>query len=99
MIINQFVSKKSHELNQVFENFKNEGVSEMVIDLRYNGAGSIKNCVELASMITGQFTNEIFAEEQWNNKLLPYLRNNFGVFIFMWIIKVNFILNLFVFKN
>ena len=78
LMYNQFVSKKSHELNQVFENFKNEGVSEMVIDLRYNGGGSIKNCVELASMITGQFTNEIFAEEQWNNKLLPYLRNNFG---------------------
>ena len=29
-------------------------------------------------MITGQFTNEIFAEEQWNSKLLPYLRTNFG---------------------
>tara|TARA_Y100001958_G_C21201595_1_gene528191 strand:+ start:154 stop:1650 length:1497 start_codon:yes stop_codon:yes gene_type:complete len=78
LMYNQFVSNKSHELNQVFDNFKNEGVSELVIDLRYNGGGSIKNCVELASMITGQFTNEIFAEEQWNSKLLPYLRNNFG---------------------
>ena len=75
---NQFVSEKSHQLNQVFRNFKNEGISELVIDLRYNGGGSIKNCVELASMITGQFSNEIFAEEQWNSKLLPYLRNNFG---------------------
>ena len=50
----------------------------MILDLRYNGGGSVKNCVELASMITGQFTNEIFAEEQWNNKLLTYLRTRFG---------------------
>ena len=78
LMYNQFVSNKSHELNEVFMNFKNAGISEMVIDLRYNGGGSIKNCVELASMITGQFTNEIFAEEQWNSKLLPYLRTNFG---------------------
>ena len=78
LMYNQFVSEKSHQLNQVFRNFKNEGISELVIDLRYNGGGSIKNCVELASMITGQFSNEIFAEEQWNSKLLPYLRNNFG---------------------
>ena len=78
LMYNQFVSNKSHELNEVFKNFKNAGISEMVIDLRYNGGGSIKNCVELASMITGQFTNEIFAEEQWNSKLLPYLRTNFG---------------------
>ena len=65
---NQFVADKSNELNKIFADFKAEGISDLIIDLRYNGGGSIKNCVELASMITGQFTNEIFAEEQWNNK-------------------------------
>ena len=78
LMYNQFVADKSDELNKVFEEFNSQGVSELIIDLRYNGGGSIKNCVELASMITGQFTNEIFAEEQWNDKLLPYLRNRFG---------------------
>ena len=78
LMYNQFVADKSDDLNEVFANFKTEGISDLIIDLRYNGGGSVQNCVELASMITGQFTSEIFAEEQWNNKLLTYLRERFG---------------------
>tara|TARA_B100001173_G_scaffold1539_1_gene1308 strand:- start:1204 stop:2715 length:1512 start_codon:yes stop_codon:yes gene_type:complete len=78
IMYNQFVADKSNELNKVFADFKAEGISDLIIDLRYNGGGSVQNCVELASMITGQFTSEIFAEEQWNNKLLKYLRERFG---------------------
>tara|TARA_X000001036_G_scaffold171441_1_gene162094 strand:+ start:1356 stop:2867 length:1512 start_codon:yes stop_codon:yes gene_type:complete len=78
IVYNQFVADKSNELNKVFADFKAEGISDLIIDLRYNGGGSVQNCVELASMITGQFTSEIFAEEQWNNKLLKYLRERFG---------------------
>ena len=78
LMYNQFVADKSDELNQVFLDFKNVRISDLIIDLRYNGGGSVRNCVELASMITGQFTTEIFAEEQWNNKLLSFLRERFG---------------------
>ena len=78
LMYNQFVADKSDELNNVFAEFKSEGVSDLIVDLRYNGGGSVQNCVEFASMITGQFTSEIFAEEQWNNKLLKYLRDRFG---------------------
>jgi C-terminal processing protease CtpA/Prc len=78
IMYNQFVADKSNELNKVFAEFKAEGISDLIIDLRYNGGGSVQNCVELASMITGQFTSEIFAEEQWNNKLIKYLRERFG---------------------
>ena len=58
---NQFVAEKSVELNKAFANFKSDGISDLIIDLRYNGGGSVQNCVELASMITGQYTSEIFA--------------------------------------
>ncbi len=78
IMYNQFVADKSDELNKVFGEFKSRGITDLIIDLRYNGGGSVQNCVELASMITGQFKNEIFAEEQWNNKLLKYLRERFG---------------------
>jgi C-terminal processing protease CtpA/Prc len=78
LMYNQFVADKSGELNEAFGNFKAEGISDLILDLRYNGGGSVQNCVELASMITGQFTSEIFAEEQWNIKLLKYLRERFG---------------------
>jgi C-terminal processing protease CtpA/Prc len=35
-------------------------------------------CIELASMITGQFAGEIFSKEQWNSKLTEYLEDRFG---------------------
>jgi C-terminal processing protease CtpA/Prc len=75
---NQFVADKSPNLNSVFAEFKSEGITDLVIDLRYNGGGSVRNCVELASMITGQFEGEIFAQEQWNSKLLTYITDRFG---------------------
>ena len=43
-----------------------------MIDLRYNGGGSVQTCTYLASLITGQFTGTIFAQQQWNSKLMAY---------------------------
>lgn len=78
LMYNQFVADKSDELNTVFGEFLAAGITDLVLDLRYNGGGSVRNCVELASMITGQFNNEIFAQEQWNSKLDAYIREEFG---------------------
>jgi len=78
LMYNQFVANKSGALNQIFSDFNTNGIIDLVIDLRYNGGGSVRNCVELASMITGQFTNQIFSNEQWNSKLNKYLKENFG---------------------
>ena len=78
LMYNQFVANKSSDLNQIFSEFKSEGINDLVLDLRYNGGGSVRNCVELASMITGQFTSEIFAKEEWNSKLNTYFKENFG---------------------
>ena len=75
---NQFVADISKDLNETFAYFKTEGITELIVDLRYNGGGSVQNCVELASMITGQYDSEIFAEEIWNQKLLTYLEERFG---------------------
>lgn len=78
LMYNQFVADISDDLNKTFAYFKTEGVTELILDLRYNGGGSVQNCVELASMITGQFNSEIFAQEIWNQKLLTYLEERFG---------------------
>ena len=78
LMYNQFVADKSDDLNDIFGLFNNKNINDLIIDLRYNGGGSVKNCVELASMITGQFKSEVFAEEQWNKKLLSYLEKRFG---------------------
>ena len=78
LMYNQFVADKSSLLNQIFVDFKNEGISDLIIDLRYNGGGSIQNCVDLASMITGQFPGQIFVKEEWNLKMSNYLSSEFG---------------------
>ena len=79
IMYNQFVGDKSPELNQVFGDLKSQGIAELILDLRYNGGGSVLNCIELASMITGQFDNEIFSKEQWNSKLEAFLIERYGV--------------------
>ena len=38
----------------------------MVLDLRYNGGGSVETATDLATMITGQFNGQIFYREFWN---------------------------------
>ena len=64
------------ELNNVFGEFKSEGIEELVLDLRYNPGGRISTSINLASMITGQFNNQIFAKEKWNSKLMDYWNEN-----------------------
>lgn len=72
----QFVNTFNNDLNDIFASFKSEGISDLVLDLRYNGGGSLTACLYLASMITGQFTGEIFAQQIWNSKLMDYWNNN-----------------------
>ena len=78
LMYNQFVATKSNDLNKIFAEFKTTGIIDLVIDLRYNGGGSVRNCVELASMITGQLTGEVFSNELWNSKLDAYFLEKYG---------------------
>ena len=64
------------ELNDAFSNFLSNGISDLVIDLRYNPGGRISTSINLASMITGQFNNQVFAKERWNSKLMNYWDEN-----------------------
>ncbi len=54
------------ELNDTFGTFKSANATELVLDLRYNPGGSVNTAILLSSMITGQFTGEIFSREEWN---------------------------------
>ena len=64
------------ELNNVFSNFLSNGINDLVVDLRYNPGGRISTSINLASMITGQFNNQVFAKERWNSKLMNYWDEN-----------------------
>ena len=54
------------ELNTIFGQFKTTGIDELILDLRYNGGGSLTTCAELASMISNQNKSQIFGIMQYN---------------------------------
>lgn len=58
------------ELNSVFEEFRSSGVSDVVIDLRYNPGGSLDLSAYVASTLAPVAVmqeNEIFVNLVWNN--------------------------------
>ncbi|WP_116769324.1 S41 family peptidase [Maribacter litoralis] len=68
LMYNSFTSNFDEQLNTAFSDLKSAGVTELVLDLRYNLGGSVQSATRLSSMITGQFDGELFAREQWNSK-------------------------------
>lgn len=76
LMYNSFIGDFDDELNDAFGQFKSEGVTDLILDLRYNGGGSVESAVDLASMITGQFEGKVFMKEQWNKKYQDYYEKN-----------------------
>lgn len=76
LMYNGFYSDYDAELNAAFSEFASAGVTDLVLDLRYNGGGSIRTATYLASMITGQFNGQLFAKQQWNSKLQGIYESN-----------------------
>ncbi|AUC84239.1 peptidase S41 [Polaribacter sp. ALD11] len=68
LMYNQFASSYDQDLNAVFNTFKSAAVDDLIIDLRYNGGGSTNTAGFLGSMVTGQFSDEIYSKEIWNKK-------------------------------
>ncbi len=77
IMYNAFRANFETELNNAFLQLKSEGVTDLILDLRYNGGGRISTATNLASMITGQFEGELFSKESWNSKLQEALEEQF----------------------
>ncbi|PHR72918.1 MAG: peptidase S41 [Lutibacter sp.] len=76
LMYNGFTSVFDNELNDAFATLKNEGITDLVLDLRYNPGGSVRTATYLSSMVTGQFTGELFTQEKWNDKWQNYFEQN-----------------------
>ena len=76
LMYNGFYADFDSQLNTVFGEFKSQGITDLVLDLRYNSGGSVRTATYLASMITGQFTGKVFAKQQWNPKINDYFEKN-----------------------
>ena len=66
LMYNGFTVGYENELNTVFGDFKSNNVQHLVLDLRYNPGGRVDVETYLASMITGQFTGEVFTKLIYN---------------------------------
>lgn len=63
------------KLNEVFADFQNQGVTDLILDLRYNGGGDVETATDLASMITGQLEKKVLIKYQYNEKYQTYFKN------------------------
>ncbi|NND15929.1 MAG: carboxyl-terminal protease [Eudoraea sp.] len=70
LMYNGFTNEFDEELNAAFGMFNAEGATELVLDLRYNGGGSVNTSRLLASMIYGTYTQQLYIKQRWNEKLL-----------------------------
>ncbi len=68
IMYNTFTSDFDDELNAAFGQLQNDGVTHLVLDLRYNPGGSVTSAIRLSSMITGQFTGQLYSRQRWNTK-------------------------------
>lgn len=69
LMYNQFVSGSEDELNTIFTDFASQGITDLVLDLRYNGGGRGDTAMVLGSLIYGTNTNDLFYRDRYNAKL------------------------------
>jgi len=76
LMYNGFTANFDSQLNAAFAGFASNGITDLVIDFRYNPGGSVFTAITLSSLITGQFTGEVFTTEQWNSDNQAFFEAN-----------------------
>lgn len=69
LVYNGFTADYDKQLNEAFGELKASNVQHLVLDLRYNGGGSVNTAALLGSMITGQFNDQVFSKLIYNDEL------------------------------
>jgi C-terminal processing protease CtpA/Prc len=69
LVFKSFLHTSDAELEQVFGEFKLAAVNKVIIDLRYNGGGSVSVARNLGSYLHGDFSaGDIFTRLEYNDK-------------------------------
>ncbi len=74
-----FISDFDDELKEVFAYFKSEGITDLILDLRYNGGGAVSTAKLMAGMI-GPTSKEddLFIRTAYNDILTDFLKEEYG---------------------
>ncbi len=78
LVYNGFNADFDFQLNDVIKTFKDANINQMVLDLRYNGGGSVQSSIYLASMLYGPNTNQVFSVSSYNSGLQSYFIQTYG---------------------
>jgi len=76
LVYNGFTNEYDEQLNDVFASFKSAGVTDLILDLRYNSGGSVNSSILLSSMIYGTNTKDVFSKSKYNEKYQKILAEN-----------------------
>lgn len=69
MVLDGFITPTINELEKCFTKFKSSNIDELIVDLRYNGGGSISVSNYLANLIGGTKANKgVYATYYHNDK-------------------------------
>lgn len=69
LMYNQFTNEYDDDLYDAITALKNSGVTDFIIDLRYNPGGSVNTTRLLASMIFDTNTSNLFLRKRYNDKI------------------------------
>jgi carboxyl-terminal processing protease len=73
LVFDQFIPRSNHELDSAFTFFKQNNVTDLIVDLRYNGGGDLSVLINLASYIAGASKfNTPFLKLSYNDKNSAY---------------------------
>jgi carboxyl-terminal processing protease len=72
LVYNGFNSDYDLELNTAIQQLKTAGITKLILDLRYNGGGSVQSAIYLASMIYSTNTSKVFTKSIWNSNYTSY---------------------------
>ncbi len=77
LVYNGFNRNFDNQLNDAFGQLQASNVQHLVLDLRYNPGGSVLTASYLGSMVTGQFTGDVYSKLVYNSGLQE-LNNDFN---------------------
>ena len=69
LLYNSFIATYDEQLNDAFGEFKTAGVTELILDFRYNGGGRVSSAIQIASSVYGTKTDELFLKARYNDKI------------------------------
>ena len=73
LMYNGFRADFNEQLNDAFGQFVANGATDLILDFRYNGGGSVNSSRLLSSMVRGTNTSDLYLRQRWNEKIQPQL--------------------------